>query len=225
MSPRAAFGPRLRAHRERQGITLESIATHTKIKASLLAGLERGDVAHWPRGIFRRAFVRDYAVAVGLAPEPLVREFVQLFPEDGSTPEVTRSDTPETLARPASLRLSLAADPREYLRRAAIRAGSAAAEAAALLLLGGLVSLVAGTSLLAAFGALALVYYPIAAAVTGRTLSPLQLWSSLRRLSHTAIEQVHAVRRRRLRLVPRHSTPQGAQQQDDYARERSTAAS
>jgi transcriptional regulator with XRE-family HTH domain len=225
MSPRAAFGPRLRAHRERQGITLESIATHTKIKVSLLAGLERGDVSQWPRGIFRRAFVRDYAVAVGLAPEPLVHEFVQLFPEDGSAPEGSLPATPETTARPASLRLSLAADPRDHLRRAAIRAGSAAAEVAALLLVGSLIALVAGTSLLITAGVLALVYYPIVAAVTGRTLSPQQLWSSIRRLSNTAIEQVHDARRRRMRLVPRRSTPHGAQPQDDYSQERRTAAS
>ena len=63
-----SFGRRLRSERERRGIVLESIAASTKIKASLLADLERGDLSNWPRGIFRRAFVREYAASVGFAP-------------------------------------------------------------------------------------------------------------------------------------------------------------
>lgn len=228
MTPRTAFGPRLRAHRERQGITLESIAARTKIKTSLLAGLERNDVSRWPRGIFRRAFVRDYAAAVGLDPEPLVHEFVTLFPEDGSPPDTAaasaRPDPGE--ARP-SLRLSLAADPRDHLRRLAGRAGAAAAEAALVLAAGALVALAGGWGVLATTGVLALVYYPIVAASTGRTAAPRQIWPSLQRLSHTIVEQVHAARRRRMRLVPRRDEP-GPRQDDageNYSRPRRTAAS
>jgi transcriptional regulator with XRE-family HTH domain len=81
-----AFGLRLKTQRERRGITLESIAESTKIKGSLLAALERGDVSHFPLGIFRRAFVRSYATAIGLAADPIVAEFVRLFPEPGEAP-------------------------------------------------------------------------------------------------------------------------------------------
>jgi len=81
---RHAFGSRLRTQRERRGVTLESIVDSTKIKLSLLAALERGDASQWPRGLFRRAYIRDYACAIGLPAEPLVAEFVKLFPEDGS---------------------------------------------------------------------------------------------------------------------------------------------
>ena len=63
-----SFGRRLRDARERKGIALEAVAESTKIKMSLLAGLERGDVSRWPNGIFRRAFVREYAAAIGLQP-------------------------------------------------------------------------------------------------------------------------------------------------------------
>src|SRR3954463_12800686 len=48
------FGRRLRDHRERHQITLDAIATATKIKPSVLAELERGEVSTWPSGIFRR---------------------------------------------------------------------------------------------------------------------------------------------------------------------------
>ena len=54
-----AFGSRLRTQRERRGVTLESIVDSTKIKLSLLAALERGDASQWPRGLFRRAYIRN----------------------------------------------------------------------------------------------------------------------------------------------------------------------
>jgi len=70
------FGARLRQRREAQGIALETIASETKIKLSLLEGLERDDVSRWPGGLFRRAFVRAYAQLIGLDPDVAVREFL-----------------------------------------------------------------------------------------------------------------------------------------------------
>jgi hypothetical protein len=75
-----SFGTRLRRHRERRGVTVAEIAEQTKIKASLLEGLERDDVSQWPAGIFSRAYVRAYAVAIGFDADSAVREFVQLHP-------------------------------------------------------------------------------------------------------------------------------------------------
>ena len=88
MISRHAFGSRLRTQRERRGVTLESIADSTKIKRSLLEALERGDASQWPRGIFRRAYLRNYASAIDLPAEALVAEFVNLFPEDGAPHDV-----------------------------------------------------------------------------------------------------------------------------------------
>jgi len=76
-----SFGDRLRQRREQQQITLTSIAEQTKINPSLLEGLERDDVSHWPSGIFRRAFVRAYAHAIGLDPNVVVREFLEIHPD------------------------------------------------------------------------------------------------------------------------------------------------
>ncbi|MCA1562250.1 MAG: helix-turn-helix domain-containing protein [Acidobacteria bacterium] len=80
MSDRDTFGPRLRRERERRGITLDTIATLTKVSADLWDGLERNDFSRWPSGIFARAFVRDYARAVGLDADEIVDEFCRLFP-------------------------------------------------------------------------------------------------------------------------------------------------
>ena len=76
-----SFGTRLRQRREQQQIALATIAEQTKIKASLLEGLERDDLSHWPSGIFRRAFLRGYAHAIGLEPDLVVRECLELHPD------------------------------------------------------------------------------------------------------------------------------------------------
>jgi transcriptional regulator with XRE-family HTH domain len=76
-----SLGARLRQQRERQQIALASIAEQTKISLSLLEGLERDDLSRWPAGIFRRAFVRAYAHEIGLEPDSVVREFLELHPD------------------------------------------------------------------------------------------------------------------------------------------------
>lgn len=80
MTESETFGPRLRAERERRGISLETIATVTKVGGDLWDGLERNDFSRWPSGIFARAFVRDYARAIGLDADEVVNEFCRLFP-------------------------------------------------------------------------------------------------------------------------------------------------
>ncbi|MGH9307952.1 MAG: helix-turn-helix domain-containing protein [Vicinamibacterales bacterium] len=80
MTDRETFGPRLRAERERRGISLETIAAVTNVSAELWDGLERNDFSRWPSGIFARAFVRDYARAVGLDADEVIDEFCRLFP-------------------------------------------------------------------------------------------------------------------------------------------------
>ena len=75
------FGSRLRYERERRQIDLRSIGESTKIGVPLLEGLERDDVSRWPSGIFRKSFIRSYAEAIGIDPEPVAREFADLFPD------------------------------------------------------------------------------------------------------------------------------------------------
>ena len=76
-----SIGVRLRQQRERQQIALTDIADRTKINRSLLEGLERDDLSNWPAGIFRRSFIRAYAQAIGLEPESVVRDFLEVYPD------------------------------------------------------------------------------------------------------------------------------------------------
>jgi cytoskeletal protein RodZ len=76
-----SFGPRLRAEREGKNLPLQAVAEETKIKIALLEGLEQDDLTFWPHGLFRRAYVRAYARAIGLDPEHTLRDFLQHYPE------------------------------------------------------------------------------------------------------------------------------------------------
>ena len=80
MSERDTFGPRMRRERERRGISLETIATLTNVSIELWKGFESNDFSRWPKGVFARAFVRDYAKAVGLDANEVVDDFCRLFP-------------------------------------------------------------------------------------------------------------------------------------------------
>jgi len=80
MSEREAFGPNLRRLRVKRGISLETIAAATKVHTDLWAGLERNDFSRWPAGIYARAYVRAYALEVGIDPDTTVDEFCRMFP-------------------------------------------------------------------------------------------------------------------------------------------------
>ena len=80
MSERDTFGPRMRRERERRGISLDVIVTCTNVSLELWEGFESGDLSRWPSGLYARAFVRDYAKAVGLDPDEVVDDFCRLFP-------------------------------------------------------------------------------------------------------------------------------------------------
>jgi cytoskeletal protein RodZ len=75
----------MRRQREERGVTLRQIADATKISVVALEALERNDASRLPGGLFSRAFVRAYALEVGLEPEQTVRDFLVQFPEDPVT--------------------------------------------------------------------------------------------------------------------------------------------
>ena len=92
---RSDFGSRMRRMREDRGVSLRQIANATKLSMVALEALERNDISRLPGGIFSRAFVRSYALEVGLDPEQTVRDFIVHFPQDSVTagsPHVRRDD-------------------------------------------------------------------------------------------------------------------------------------
>jgi len=93
------LGARLKQARLAKGVQLRDIATATKISVVALEALERSDYSRLPGGIFSRAFVRAYALAVGIDPEVAVNEFLVEFTQyekdaekNRKQPEVTADD-------------------------------------------------------------------------------------------------------------------------------------
>jgi len=70
------FGEKLRRDRELRGVSLREIADGTKISIRFLQALEDDRVEALPGGLFPRAFVKQYALFLGLDPDRTVADFV-----------------------------------------------------------------------------------------------------------------------------------------------------
>jgi cytoskeletal protein RodZ len=55
----------LREHRQRGGVSLESIVDSTKLSRRFLEAIEGGEYADLPGGVFAISYIRQYAAAVG----------------------------------------------------------------------------------------------------------------------------------------------------------------
>jgi hypothetical protein len=84
---RALFTDFLISARNRAGCSLDEIALATKIPARHLAALEQGRVDELPRGVYRRAIVRTYAIAIALDPSLVLERFSQVFGADAAFSE------------------------------------------------------------------------------------------------------------------------------------------
>ena len=171
---RAGFCRSLREARLGRALTLEAIAESSKIGVSLLVDLERGDFSRWPKGIFRRAFLREYAATIGLAPEQIVSDAGRLFPEDGG--DALEADRSEL--GPEGLRMTLAPDRRWWLAPTAQRGLAACLDVMAVLLAGGIIARLASGNLQLVTAVVGLTYYGAATACAGAT--PASLWLSRR---------------------------------------------
>lgn len=98
LSPTDVFVMRLRRRRERHGITLDEVATATRVKRELFEQFERGDLTGWPSGLYARSWVRGYARAIGADEDDAVEEFCRLFPQGDRRAGRTIADLGEILA-------------------------------------------------------------------------------------------------------------------------------
>lgn len=70
------FGDRLRREREMRGVSLDEIATATKIGTRSLKALEDEEFSKLPGGIFNKGFVRAYARFLGIDEDQAVADYV-----------------------------------------------------------------------------------------------------------------------------------------------------
>ncbi|RIW29306.1 helix-turn-helix domain-containing protein [Bacillus salacetis] len=83
------LGTRLREAREAKGYSLDDLQNMTKIQKRYLIGIEEGNYDMMPGKFYVRAFIKQYAEAVGLDPEMIFAE----YPND--IPVTNTSDLPE----------------------------------------------------------------------------------------------------------------------------------
>ena len=102
----ASFGDTLRRERELRGVDLREVAEATKISVRFLQALESDRIDVLPGGIFPRAFVRQYAMYLGLDPDRTVAEFVYAYGDQAGS---AAAPAPRRAASGRSRRLPLLA--------------------------------------------------------------------------------------------------------------------
>jgi hypothetical protein len=104
MNPQEMFVTRLRRHRMRSRVSIEEIAANLRIRPELLVGLETNDLTGWPKGLYSRAWIRAYALAVDLDPVDTVDEFCRLFPQGDRRGGETIQEIASIVASPSEYR-------------------------------------------------------------------------------------------------------------------------
>ncbi|SFS51699.1 MULTISPECIES: RodZ domain-containing protein [Halolactibacillus] len=79
------IGEQLKERRLEKGLTIDDIQIATKIQARHIQAIERNDFSLIPGNFYVRAFIREYAQAVGLDPHALMDEHRSELPETLST--------------------------------------------------------------------------------------------------------------------------------------------
>jgi cytoskeletal protein RodZ len=85
------IGERLKEAREEKNISLESLQETTKIQKRYLIAIEEGNLQVLPGKFYARAFIKEYANAVGLDPNELLEEYKEEVPKTEEETEVQYS--------------------------------------------------------------------------------------------------------------------------------------
>ncbi len=72
-----SVGEFFRQVRETKGLTIDEVASKTRIRTDFVKALEDGNYAKLPDQVFARGFVRSYARSLGLDEEDAVHRFIQ----------------------------------------------------------------------------------------------------------------------------------------------------
>jgi len=92
------LGKKLKEAREEKGLSLDDLQNQTKIQKRYLRAIEEGRYDLIPGKFYVRAFIKQYAEAVGLDPEWIFEEY------RANIPSVYDEELPERLSRTQSRR-------------------------------------------------------------------------------------------------------------------------
>ncbi|MGM9926318.1 MAG: helix-turn-helix domain-containing protein [Bacillus sp. (in: firmicutes)] len=95
------LGATLKEAREKKGLSLDDLQNITKIQKRYLVGIENGNYEMMPGKFYVRAFIKQYAEAVGLEPEEVFEQFKNEIPsvhhEEG-TEQLSRVQAKKTVS-------------------------------------------------------------------------------------------------------------------------------
>lgn len=72
-----SIGEFFRQVRETKGLTVDEVASKTRIRTDFVKALEEGNFARLPDQVFAKGFVRSYARSLGLDEEDAIHRFIQ----------------------------------------------------------------------------------------------------------------------------------------------------
>ena len=97
------LGDRLKQARTAKGFTLDDLQSITKIQKRYLSGIENEDYSMMPGSFYVRAFIKQYAEAVGLDPDEMLSMYKNTSPEVSSEEEAGQRAS-STLTRKRGLK-------------------------------------------------------------------------------------------------------------------------
>ncbi len=96
----SSLGQTLRQAREAKGLSQSKVAAETRILVQIINDIENEDFHSIAAPIYGRGFVRLFAECVGLDPQPLIREFMDIY-AGRRAPTVHVREIPAETAPPA----------------------------------------------------------------------------------------------------------------------------
>lgn len=99
------LGARLKEARLSKGYSLDDLQEVTKIQKRYLVGIEEGNYSIMPGSFYVRAFIKQYAEAVGLNPEDILTEYQKDIPgaqKEEVAQSYTKSPSRHKMARSSS---------------------------------------------------------------------------------------------------------------------------
>lgn len=98
-----SLGEVLRAAREEHGLTIEEVSARTRIRGTLIRGIEADDFAPCGGAVYARGHIRSIAGVVGIDPAPLIAEYdrshVSDVPPVASVATPTHTNDADLIAR------------------------------------------------------------------------------------------------------------------------------
>ncbi|YBZ92247.1 helix-turn-helix domain-containing protein [Bacillus sp. AK031] len=103
------LGTRLKEAREAKGYSLDDLQNMTKIQKRYLVGIEEGNYDMMPGKFYVRAFIKQYAEAVGLDPDMIFDEYSNEIPVTNTAdlPELSRVQSRKPVSESTSKVVSI----------------------------------------------------------------------------------------------------------------------